>query len=92
MAAFGVLTGASSGAGGAGSGGGGGMGRGWSDKSVDDRRKELLGVFEMFDSDGSGSIDAEELFVAMKTLGQRATMEEVEKMIAEVEWEKRNIS
>ena len=38
---------------------------------------ELKGVFEMFDVDGSGAIDAKELKQVMQNLGMNPTEEEV---------------
>mmetsp|Transcript_20083 Transcript_20083/g.46918 ORF Transcript_20083/g.46918 Transcript_20083/m.46918 type:complete len:775 (+) Transcript_20083:62-2386(+) len=57
----------------------------WSQKTLEERQKELKEVFEMFDSDGSGSIDADELFVAMKSMGQKMTKEEVDIMMVEMD-------
>ena len=39
----------------------------------------------MFDRDGNGYIDAEELRICMINLGEKLTLEEVEEMIKEVD-------
>ena len=39
----------------------------------------------MFDTDGSGTIDAKELKVAMRALGFEPTKEEIKKMIADID-------
>ena len=46
---------------------------------------ELKGVFEMFDVDGSGAIDAKELKQVMQNLGMNPTEEEVNRMMQEAD-------
>ncbi|KAJ9528645.1 hypothetical protein QJQ45_020381 [Haematococcus lacustris] len=43
---------------------------------------DIRQAFELFDSDGSGGIDAQEMRVAMWALGYTVTKEQVEKMVA----------
>jgi Ca2+-binding EF-hand superfamily protein len=42
-------------------------------------------VFEQFDSDGGGSIDVDELRMAMKSLGQNLTKAEAEALMLELD-------
>merc|ERR1739843_45578 len=42
-------------------------------------------AFDLFDTDGSGSIDSKELKVAMRALGFEPKKEEIQKMIADVD-------
>merc|ERR1712124_193325 len=42
-------------------------------------------AFDLFDTDGSGSIDAKELKVAMRALGFEPKKEEIQKMIQDVD-------
>mmetsp|Transcript_3759 Transcript_3759/g.6193 ORF Transcript_3759/g.6193 Transcript_3759/m.6193 type:complete len:161 (+) Transcript_3759:81-563(+) len=51
----------------------------------EEQKQEIKEAFDLFDSDGSGSIDAKELKVAMRTLKFDATDEEIEKMISDVD-------
>ena len=44
-----------------------------------------MGVFDMFDVDGDGTISAKELATVMRTLGQNPTEEEIENMIKEAD-------
>ena len=53
------------------------------DNQVDE--KEMRQVFDKFDTDGGGSIDAEELQNALKSMGQDLTMDEVNKLIEEID-------
>ena len=46
---------------------------------------ELKGVFEMFDFDGSGAIDAKELKQVMQNLGMNPTEEEVQRMMEDAD-------
>merc|ERR1712078_322143 len=41
--------------------------------------------FDLFDTDGSGTIDAKELKVAMRALGFEPKKEEIKKMIADID-------
>ncbi|WJX65408.1 putative calcium-binding protein cml13, variant 2 [Trifolium repens] len=49
------------------------------------KRQEIKEAFELFDTDGSGTIDAKELNVAMRALGFEMTEEQIEQMIADVD-------
>ncbi|KAL2498002.1 putative calcium-binding protein CML20 [Abeliophyllum distichum] len=49
------------------------------------KRQEIKEAFELFDTDGSGTIDAKELNVAMRALGFEMTEEEINRMIADVD-------
>jgi hypothetical protein len=51
----------------------------------EEQTKEIKEVFTMFDSDGSGSIDASELRVAMRTMGFDIFEEEAKKMISDLD-------
>merc|ERR1711990_616261 len=46
-----------------------------------DQVEEIKEAFDLFDTDGSGSIDVNELKVAMKALGMDAKSEEIRKLI-----------
>jgi len=46
---------------------------------------EIKEAFDLFDTDGSGTIDAKELKVAMRALGFEPKKEEIKKMISEVD-------
>lgn len=50
-----------------------------------EQRKEIKEAFDIFDTDGSGSIDAKELKVAMRSLGFDASKDEIKRMIADVD-------
>ncbi|WJX82362.1 putative calcium-binding protein cml13 [Trifolium repens] len=49
------------------------------------KKQEIKEAFELFDTDGSGTIDAKELNVAMRALGFEMTEEQIEQMIADVD-------
>lgn len=49
------------------------------------KRQEIREAFELFDTDGSGTIDAKELNVAMRALGFEMTEEQITQMIADVD-------
>ena len=51
----------------------------------EDHEGALKEAFRMFDRDGNGYIDAEELRICMINLGEKLTLEEVEEMIREVD-------
>lgn len=42
-------------------------------------------AFALFDKDGDGCINSEELFTVMKSLGQKVTAEETKRMIQKVD-------
>merc|ERR1712070_1059193 len=46
---------------------------------------EIREAFELFDIDGSGTIDAKELGTAMRALGMDAKKEEIRKMIEDID-------
>merc|ERR1712100_164187 len=45
----------------------------------------VQGAFDLFDSDGSGAIDASELKVAMMALGFEPTDDEIDKMVKDID-------
>ncbi|KAL6338971.1 hypothetical protein AAG906_024122 [Vitis piasezkii] len=49
------------------------------------KRQEIKEAFDLFDTDGSGTIDARELNVAMRALGFEMTEEQITQMIADVD-------
>eukprot|EP00696_Hemimastix_kukwesjijk_P014127 gnl/Hemi2/28064_TR9272_c0_g1_i1.p1 gnl/Hemi2/28064_TR9272_c0_g1~~gnl/Hemi2/28064_TR9272_c0_g1_i1.p1 ORF type:complete len:206 (+),score=91.89 gnl/Hemi2/28064_TR9272_c0_g1_i1:85-618(+) len=54
---------------------------------TDEQKQEIKEAFDLFDTDGSGTIDAKELKVAMRALGFEPKKEEIKKMIADVDQE-----
>ena len=52
---------------------------------TEDQRQEIREAFDLFDSDGSGAIDAKELKVAMRALGFETNKQEIRNMIAEAD-------
>jgi len=52
---------------------------------TEEQRLEIKEAFDLFDTDGSGTIDAKELKVAMRALGVEPKKEEITKMISEVD-------
>ena len=52
---------------------------------TEDQRQEIREAFDLFDSDGSGAIDAKELKVAMRALGFEPSKQEIRNMIAEAD-------
>eukprot|EP00761_Pharyngomonas_kirbyi_P003552 gb/GECH01003556.1/.p1 GENE.gb/GECH01003556.1/~~gb/GECH01003556.1/.p1 ORF type:complete len:163 (+),score=66.64 gb/GECH01003556.1/:1-489(+) len=50
-----------------------------------EQKQEIKEAFDLFDTDGSGYIDAKELKVAMRALGFEHKKEEVKKWIAEID-------
>jgi centrin-1 len=52
---------------------------------TEEQRQEIKEAFDLFDTDGSGSIDAKELKVAMRALGFEPKKEEIRKMISDVD-------
>lgn len=51
---------------------------------TEEQKQEIREAFDQFDTDGSGSIDAKELKVAMRALGFELPREEIKKMITAV--------
>eukprot|EP01066_Platyproteum_vivax_P011453 Platyproteum_vivax@DN5203_c0_g1_i1.p1 len=52
---------------------------------TDEQKQEIKEAFDLFDTDGSGSIDSTELTTAFKALGFEPDVNEIEKMIKEVD-------
>merc|ERR1712118_580856 len=52
---------------------------------TDDQIQEIREAFDLFDTDGSGTIDAKELKVAMRALGFEPKKEEIRKMINDID-------
>jgi centrin-1 len=52
---------------------------------TEEQRQEIKEAFDLFDTDGSGSIDAKELKVAMRALGFEPKKEEIRKMISDID-------
>nr|NP_001232795.1 centrin-2 [Taeniopygia guttata]ACH45424.1 putative centrin 2 variant 2 [Taeniopygia guttata] len=53
----------------------------------EEQQREIRNAFELFDADGSGSIDVKELKVAMRALGFEPKKEEIKKMISDIDKE-----
>lgn len=51
----------------------------------EEQKEEIKEAFNLFDTDGSGSIDARELKAAMRALGFQVKKAEIRKMIADVD-------
>uniref|UniRef100_A0A8C0XCA9 EF-hand domain-containing protein n=1 Tax=Castor canadensis TaxID=51338 RepID=A0A8C0XCA9_CASCN len=51
------------------------------------QKQEIKGAFDLFDVDGSGTIDVKELKIAMRALGFEPKKEEIKQMIAEIDKE-----
>lgn len=58
---------------------------------TEEQKQEIKEAFDLFDTEGSGYIDAKELKVAMRALGFEPKKEEIKKMIAEVDREGRGV-
>ncbi|XP_004579668.1 centrin-1 [Ochotona princeps] len=54
---------------------------------TEEQKQEVREAFDLFDADGSGTIDVKELKVAMRALGFEPKKEEIKKMISEVDKE-----
>merc|ERR1712154_655692 len=52
---------------------------------TDEQKQEIREAFDLFDTDGSGTIDAKELRVAMRALGFEPKKEEIKKMIQDID-------
>merc|ERR1719161_2916489 len=50
---------------------------------TEEQKQEIKEAFDLFDTDGSGNIDAKELKVAMRALGFEPKKEEIQKMISD---------
>lgn len=53
----------------------------------EEQRQEVREAFDLFDTEGSGTIDAKELKVAMRALGFVTTKDEIRRMIKDVDAE-----
>merc|ERR1711991_476736 len=51
----------------------------------EEQKQEIKEAFDLFDTDGSGSIDSKELKVAMRALGFEPKKEEIQKMISDID-------
>merc|ERR1711998_164101 len=52
---------------------------------TDDQKREIKEAFDLFDTDGSGAIDAKELTVAMQALGFEPSSGEIAKMMTDID-------
>ena len=52
---------------------------------TEEQKQEIKEAFDLFDTDGSNSIDQKELKVAMRALGFEPKREEIKKLITEVD-------
>ena len=49
----------------------------------EEQKQEIREAFDLFDADGSGTIDVKELKVAMRALGFEPKKEEIKKLVSE---------
>eukprot|EP00073_Rattus_norvegicus_P055537 XP_215222.5 PREDICTED: centrin-2 isoform X1 [Rattus norvegicus] len=54
---------------------------------TEEQKQEIREAFDLFDADGTGTIDMKELKVAMRALGFEPKKEEIKKMISEIDKE-----
>ncbi|XP_026186139.1 caltractin [Mastacembelus armatus] len=54
---------------------------------TEEQKQEIKEAFDLFDTDGTGTIDVKELKVVMRALGFEPKKEEIKKMIADVDKE-----
>ncbi|XP_063793582.1 centrin-2 [Pseudophryne corroboree] len=54
---------------------------------TEEQKQEIREAFDLFDTDGTGTIDVKELKVAMRALGFEPKKEEIKKMIADIDKE-----
>lgn len=54
---------------------------------TEEQKQEIRDAFDLFDTDGTGTIDAKELKVAMRALGFEPKKEEIRKMIQDIDRE-----
>ncbi|KAL5253028.1 hypothetical protein ACHWQZ_G015701 [Mnemiopsis leidyi] len=52
---------------------------------TEEQKQDIREAFDLFDTDGSGTIDAKELKVAMRALGFEPKKEEIKKMISDID-------
>lgn len=57
----------------------------WSQDITEDLKQEIREAFDLFDTAGSGTIDAKDLKVAMRALGFDPKKEEIKTMITDIE-------
>ena len=62
-----------------------GKGKGGKPELTEEQKQEIREAFDLFDTDGSGTIDAKELKVAMRALGFEPKKEEIKKMISDID-------
>ena len=60
-------------------------GKGRPNELTEEQKQEIREAFDLFDTDGSGTIDAKELKVAMRALGFEPKKEEIKKMISDID-------
>merc|ERR1712072_1238593 len=70
---------------GRGSGAAKGMKRPGKTDLTEEQKQEIREAFDLFDTDGSGAIDAKELKVAMRALGFVPKKDEIRKMISDID-------
>ncbi|XP_064647923.1 calmodulin-like isoform X2 [Lineus longissimus] len=58
------------------------------DQYTDEQIKEFKEAFDLFDADGNGNIDVDELGAIMKSLGKALSRKDLENMIDEVDEDK----
>ncbi|CAJ1059145.1 caltractin [Xyrichtys novacula] len=54
---------------------------------TEEQKQEIKEAFDLFDTDGTGTIDVKELKVAMRALGFEPKKEEIKQMIADIDKE-----
>ncbi|XP_078067436.1 uncharacterized protein cetn4 isoform X1 [Mustelus asterias] len=54
---------------------------------TEEQKQEIREAFDLFDTDGSGTIDVKEIKVAMRALGFEPKKEEIRKMISDIDKE-----
>lgn len=59
--------------------------RGARPELTEEQKQEIKEAFDLFDTDGSETIDAQELHVAMRALGFEPKKEEIKKMISDID-------
>lgn len=57
-----------------------GKAKGGKPELTEEQKQEIREAFDLFDTDGSGTIDAKELKVAMRALGFEPKKEEIKKV------------
>merc|ERR1711965_1152258 len=55
------------------------------EQMTEDQKKEVKEAFDLFDTDGSGAIDAGELSIAMQALGFNPSSSEIAKMMKDID-------